>query len=506
MELRKYQVDCLRSIFEQLKNKEDSLSVLPTASGKTIIFSHLIKKLFELKPYTRALILVDRVKLINQTIEKLRAVGVDCDISVCCGSLSRHETSGSVVIANIATLARQPVLPDFHMAIVDEAHDLEGTTRFENVRDRLSNTYFAYFTATPYKYGVELEQEVTFRLSMKEMIEQGWIVPPVLIAPEEKIDTSKLSISGGDFNIKELAELITEDPQKLIDQCKDAIARSEGRRKVLYACTTKLHAEAVTATLKQLGERAVTIHSGLSKKEHKQNTHLFEKGNVRNAVSVSQLSTGYDYPAIECIVLFRPTRSANLYVQTIGRGLRKSEGKKDCLVLDYGGCVEALGHPDKPLLIRTKKDLNQESEEKTVICPSCRGAVFYKGLYPRSCSCGYEFTSSEKADRLKNLSKKAWRGSELAGKKLAVLGVNVDKNHITKSGKPSVMVTYHTPVGSYREYFIKDSHNKFLRRKYWDYLAEELVIHDVDYVILNEKGFVSKRIYDDGNGDSKQYS
>jgi hypothetical protein len=97
-------------------------------------------------------------------------------------------------------------------------------------------------------------------------------------------------------------------------------------------------------------ERAVCVHSLMKSAEQTDALREFEQGDTRHLVFVSKVSEGYDFPAIDAVVLFRPMRSPTLYIQTVGRGLRLHPDKSDCLVLDYGKVVSHCGRLDRPVV------------------------------------------------------------------------------------------------------------------------------------------------------------
>jgi hypothetical protein len=176
--------------------------------------------------------------------------------------------------------------------------------------------------------------------------------------------------------------------QKIKAQIEDAMPKLEGRRKVVWVCSSIDHAARVR---KFIPEESVIIHS---KSVHNEYSYeLFEKGPIRHLVSIMMVTEGYDFPAIDAICFMRPTKSPTLMVQVIGRGLRLSPGKSDCLVLDYGRVIENCGPISNPYLREHRQD-KTKPEEELKTCPKC---MSYVERFETVCpDCSYEFQAAER--------------------------------------------------------------------------------------------------------------
>lgn len=491
--LRDYQEQAVSLVFSRLENKEDSLIVLPTGSGKTVIFVDIIQKLKSKK----ILVLTNRIKLVKQTIEKLSIFASDtlCDISVFCGTLKSWDSSNRVVISVIDSIKNHAFYCD--IVIVDEYHNFERRPSYERFISKLEvinpDLRKIMFTATPYSKGRELRPTIVYRKTLKEMINENHLCNYKLIDSDNAFDTRGVSIISGDFSQKDIISRIKDD--KILGQCVDALKRALGRKKIAWACLTIDHCKKVVFALQSLGESAVLVHSKLSTIEHEHNMFSFENGDVRNVVFVTQLSEGYDYPPIDCIVCFTPTRSANKYVQILGRGLRNYPGKKDCLFLDYGGVVVALGDPSSPRLIRTGSDLKKKTQVRSIICPQCREVHTYTVKAPMKCDCGYDFSLPREIDPVKNLYDTAFDGKIEEGV-YQVLGVTVNHDYVSKKGDPMIQIIYRTLNGPKFQYIFKNP-PAWQKNFYWEFMRERHLISKTKKVKMDSSGkFVVKRFYD----------
>lgn len=510
MKLRPYQSECLDSIWSRLFKENSALVVLPTSAGKTIIFSKLIKKGFDLrKKAPRILILVNRVTLIEQTIEKLTKVDESLRdmIGVYCGSLNEYDSSKNITVGLIDSISMYKITDNlnFDLCIIDEYHNFYSTNRFDTFFDHLEflneKIKAVKFTATPYRFGKRIEEDPCYKLNLLKLINDGYITPYHLLAPECAYDTTSLTIKNGDFKKKELAAIVENDEDLMILQCEDALSRIIGRKKVVWACTTIDHCNSIGRILNDSNENSVVIHSKLNKTEWKKNIDSFENGDTRHLVTVLQVSEGYDYSAIDCIICMRPTRSANLYVQLIGRGLRLHPGKEDCLFVDYGEVVINLGDPNDPIL---EGDGKKEATERELVCPKCRSVIFYTGSFPDACDyCGYVFEKEIKereVNRLKNLTLTPHTKKDVEKE---VDFVSINNDYTSRSGDKYIVINFYSGKDVYRQYIRKDATEYWQKKEYYKFLEESELILKTKKVRINSKSFVVKRIYDERAGHSE---
>lgn len=459
IESREYQSQCIETIWRNFYKKDDQLIVLPTASGKTIIFTMLLKKCLEIYPDLRAQILVDQVKLIGQTQEKLSLAIKSENIGLFCGSIGEYDSQKGVTVASVQSISKTTQFTN--LLIVDECHNAENSATYSTYIERLKKANpklkVVRFTATPftingYIFGEgKANNEIDFRRTMNQMIANGYIVEPIFKATSQAFDVSKLRKKRGEYIMRDL-EKLSEDESKVMAQVEDALKKLSDRKKIVWACTCIKHAETVKRAILNFEDCAV-IHSKLTDKEQKENMNKFENGNCRHISSVTMVSEGYDFPAIDAIVGMRPTRSPVLYVQLVGRGLRLFPGKENCLFLDYGGIVESLGHPNDPIVLEKSK---KKGEKSCIICPQCEEINF---LPVKKCrDCGHEFFKQKMAERkfTKSLDI-ACAEYDMKNKvlefELDVLGCFVKKDYLSKQGNLCWEISYTTMKGPVKEFF-----------------------------------------------------
>jgi len=305
-----------------------ALSVLGCGAGKTVIFSEIAK--MALAKGKKTLIITNQVRLVQQAV---KTVSNFTTPGIYCGSLNRKDLN-PVTCGTYQSL-RPDVMNKFDCIVVDEVHRI--VKFLDRHADELTGKILG-FTATPFLYNKyiygpnELFKRVCFEVTYDEMIESGYLVPLVLSETSENTDVEGITSSMGDYNQKQLSSRVFD---MVRPQVADAIPRLVNRKKVLWVCLSIAHAEKVA----QLIPGSCLYHS------KKNELSRFELGSSKHLITIMCASEGFDYPAIDAIVLLRPTKSPVLLKQISGRCLRPYPGKEDGLFLDYGRAIENLGNP-----------------------------------------------------------------------------------------------------------------------------------------------------------------
>lgn len=460
LQLRDYQLDLVNAIWADLHRQNTILISAPTGSGKTECFIELCRKSIEAMPTIKILIILNRVLLVEQTARRIRKIIPSCGIY--CGSLNESEIN-QITVASVQSIYKQK-LGKINMVILDEVHHLseDDDSHYRKLLSNIAHEKLKVvgFTATPFRsngklYGQDkLFKNLSYKKSLTSLIDDGFLVRPSMKRVDHQFDTSQLRVRMGEFKQDDVNKL-TSNLTKLEQQVKDALPRMADRKSVVWACASIKHCENVRDEIINQGERALALHSKLNRLEAESNKTLFESGGVKHLVFVSIVAEGYDHPPIDCIVLMRPIRSPVLYVQTVGRGLRPFENKKDCLVLDYGKVVETLGPIDNPLVSngRIKKS---DKPLGMKFCPSCLEYVL--SSEPICPDCDYEFIKKA-PDKTKNLERVSFVGD------------------ILSKPQPHVVVEKTIDIIDVRiSMFVSRANNKCLKI---DYISEGIIRHTI---------------------------
>jgi len=472
MELRPYQADCCAAIDEALATRDDNpLAVLPTGGGKTIVFADLIKRYLTTWPGTRIMVLAHIRELIAQAADKLRKVWPEAPVGVYSAGLGARDMMMPVTIAGIQSVFRKAHdFEPFDLVFVDEAHRIplksEGIYRRFLADAKLANPRLRVvgFTATPYRLAggsivgpTHILNHICYQANVRELIEQGYLSPVTSRHGDASADVSGVAIRAGEFVAGQLSRAV-DTPDLVESAVAETLARAADRKSLIFFCISVEHAQHVAAALARRAIEAPVIHAKTPDDERERNIRRFDRGEVRALCNVNVLSEGFDSTRIDCIVMLRPTASAGLYMQQVGRGLRLHPGKVNCLVLDFAGNVERHGPIDQ-VKVKGSKGGGGGGPPPVKICPKCNTYVLASS---GECSeCGYlwpanSITHDEKPSEAPVISTDGPQA-------LTVQRVTVAPYR--KEGKPtSLKVTYHVGLNSHSEWVCLE-HDGYARRR-----------------------------------------
>jgi len=406
--LRPYQQDALNAVLDAFQRQRSVLLEAACGAGKTILFSSIIRHFAEKYPAMRSVILAHREQLVKQARDKLLKVwpeGEDKVGMACKSACSTVELEKPVVIASPQTLAaRIGSMPPVQLAIVDEVHRLPPADRksqygglMEALRGYYPEMRLLGVTATPYRlnhgyiYGDKCRHpeqnwfsDLSYKVGIYDLQAQGFLVPLKLYIADEPDLSDVGTSSTGDWNIDELAEAMSKSVH--VNSAVEAVQRYASDRKhiVVFGVTIE-HAEVLRDVFREAGYSTVAVHSKMPKAERDAALYAFDRGDVQVVCNVGVLTEGWDCTSVDCMVMCRPTKSAALYCQMAGRGLRLHEGKTDCLMLDLSGNYAEHGRPEEP---RVKMGRESGEGDGSWECPDCH---FVNEPKDKVCaSCGYE--------------------------------------------------------------------------------------------------------------------
>jgi superfamily II DNA or RNA helicase len=365
LRLRPYQAKALDAIVGHLPwapddrgNPQRFAVVLPTGAGKTVLFAHLAKRWRETEHHraglpARVLILVHRDELVTQAVDKLRQVAPGVPVGVV--KAERNDVDHDVIVASVQTLAREhrrAQLPPIGLVIVDECHHASAAgyrAVMEHVGCYYEGKYADLravavgFTATMARgdgQGLgDVWQEVVFRLDILDLIEQGHLVD----VSGRRVTVDGLTLEnvaqrGGDYAPTSLSEaLMSADAMRVTADAYEKYARD--RSGIVFVPNVE-SAHAFAAEFMDRGIVALAVWGGMRPDDRRRALEWFRRGDVQVLVNCAVLTEGFDAPIASCAVIARPTLSAALYVQLVGRVLRPHPGKTDALVLDVAGASE----------------------------------------------------------------------------------------------------------------------------------------------------------------------
>lgn len=375
IKLRPYQEKYIKKIYSS--GKRQPLIVLSTGGGKSVIFKKIAHS--AIKQDKKVCFIVAGKTILEQAVRK-HFSSISNDISFLQGSSKYHLSQ--VLCCSIDTLSRrkkihQEIINQYDLFIVDEGHE-STSKRYTSFLELIPKKKWVMgFTATPYRIGKKGHtywSGVVKEITTQQLVDNGFLVKPKIFSAQ--VMQTKVKKSMGDFNNKELFE--KNDTLKIYGDILREYEKHAKKRKAVCFAVNVQHSKNLCEVFNKAGYNSAHIDANTPIEERKNLFESLEKGKINVLFNVNCLSVGFDLPSVDCILLARPTNSLTLFIQQVGRGLRPSKGKKECVVLDFGANTLRLGHPledfEAEMQDRDKKLSGSTEKELTIslrACPSC---------------------------------------------------------------------------------------------------------------------------------------
>jgi len=371
--LRGYQKQALDEIISSLSNGEAPLLHLDTGSGKTVIFCEILKRIQSKNKH--ALMVVRGRQLVQQAYDRLQREKVSAGVLM--ANHYAYRLSEKIQVVSIDTVISRKLKPQSDLIILDEAH----LANSKGYKDFLSqyNVPVLSVTATPYNPCGHLANKIIRPITFNELVEQGYLVPPRYFAPSLPSMKGVKTVNG-DYASADLYKTMNPLIGDLVSHYKTI---APNRQTICFAVNLN-HSKHITEIFKSNGIPAVHCDADTSLSDRKKAIDGLKSGEFKILCNVGVFNLGVDIPWADCIIMARPTKSLNLYIQQLGRGTRPHEGKTDFIVLDHAG--NCLRHG----FIEEEREANLTHEEKEskvkspTTCLTCF-AVFYGSKCP---NCG----------------------------------------------------------------------------------------------------------------------
>lgn len=476
IELRPYQRDSLDLLYEYLGTTNgNGIIVLPTGAGKSIIIAEFIRRALMEWPDTKVLVLAHVKELLVQNMQELIQLWPAAPAGIYSAGLGSRNLRSAVTFGGIQSIYKRGYdLQRVDIVIIDECHLLSPHSNSmyrKLIADLLSiNPYLRIIglSATPYRMDSgsltvgddALFSDIIYEANLLDLIADGYLSPLVTKYTQTKLDTSGVAVRGGEF-VPGALEAAVDKAEITRAAVTELVEYGQDRRSWLVFASGVSHALHVRDEIRERGISCETITGETPTAERAGILEAFKRGEIQCLTNANVLTTGVNVRSIDLLAFLRPTKSAALYVQMAGRGMRLSPetGKADCLVLDYARVVATHGPVDQ-----VKPRQPGEGTAPVKECPECEERVFASA---RICPCcGFEFpppvpvtTLQPKAEALPILSDQA-RKSDW------VDVTNVSYRRHEKEGKPpSMVVVYQCGMVQHRVWWCPE-HTGFARQKF----------------------------------------
>jgi len=462
MKLRDYQQRAIDMLYNWFGNNDGNPCLaLPTGSGKSVIIASLIKDALQNWPETRVLMLTHVKELILQNAEKMNALWPAAPMGIYSAGIGKKQLGEPITFAGIQSIwKRSPEIGHIDLVIIDEAHLINhsDTGQYRSLLSDLKNINphlrVIGLTATPYRLGHgfihdgegTLFDDIIEPVSIEELVYLRHLAPLSSKHTSTEIDVSDVQKRGGEFIPNQL-EIAVDKAELTKAIVRETLSRAEHCQSMLFFCTGVAHAEHMAMELIANGVSASVVTGETPKGERAELIKAFKEKRIKALTNANVLTTGFDAPDIDCIVMARPTMSPGLYVQMAGRGMRLKSHTDHCLVLDFAGNVSRHG----PITAIAPPSKKGKGEAPTKTCPECQEIVH---AAVKNCStCDYLFPSPEKEEakevrlydddimglRPQQMKVSSWRWRKHIGK---------------ASGKEMLTVTYYGLATSVIEYVL----------------------------------------------------
>ena len=340
MQPRPYQQEAIDAAISALREGYNPVLQLATGTGKSLIIAALCD--LQQRTGRRAWMLTHVQQLVKQNAATYARYS-NTTPAIVCASLGRKDTWGDVTYGTIQSVTSMlDVLAPPDLIVIDEAHRVphnEGEpTLYQSVLERYPEARRIAMTATPWRmdngiiYGEGNQfwfDKLAYSYNVTRAAADGWLCPLVGVETEIQLNVEDITVNG-DFVQAEVEAAQTKAWLKTV--ARSIQTNAAKRNHIGVYCPTVKSAKTIAEIIyRETGWTVAVLHSGLSQDERNAVLDQFMSGEVRVLCSVDMITTGFDFPALDCIVCLRPTLSSSLWVQIQGRGTRLHPSKKNCI-------------------------------------------------------------------------------------------------------------------------------------------------------------------------------
>lgn len=489
--IRPYQREAANAVYDAWRTGEarDPLVEIGTAGGKSVVIATMISEMVRQYYGTRILMATHVKELIGQNLERLKQVWPDAPVGLFSAGFRKRDGKQLITFGGVQTMAgAADEIGAIDVMMIDESHLIphagEGQYRrlIRDLRAINPQMKLVGFTASPFRLTTGMLTDphgdappvfdkIVYSMPYVRLLDGGYVAPLVTKGTKIDVDLESLNHRGGEFIASQVADRFDIDHlnRAIVNEI---IERGEGRRAWMIFASSIKHGLHLVEVLRERGIDAhmVTGNAKLTSKELRESLITgFVAGQIKCLVNVDVLTTGFDAPVCDLVAIVRATESPGLLLQIVGRGVRLSPGKDDCMILDYGRNFARLGPIDELRVVKDQSgDPKMKRDAPMKQCPNCDLLVHASAA---NCpNCDHTFPR----DELKRITAEASDAPILSlglkPKWHDVTGVRYLVSESTKSDDPMVVVEYQLGLTkAVREYILLESKNEYIRSKAVDW-------------------------------------
>jgi superfamily II DNA or RNA helicase len=373
----------IEALYELKKAREEGISkglvVAATGVGKTYLSA------FDSVGFQRVLFVAHREEILRQAEETFRAVRKEGNYGYYCGD--RKDKSSDVLFATVQTLGNHLDKfreESFDYMVVDEFHHAAADS-YAKILEHFRPKFLLGLTATPYRTDnrdifVLCDDNVVYEIYLRDAINRGLLVPFRYYGIFDTTDYSGISVRNGQYVMDELEQELSRIERA--DMVLDKYRKMAGA-KTMGLCASVKHAEYMAGFFNLYKVNAAVVHSGISsckyKTDRREAVEKLVSGEIQVIFCVDIFNEGVDIPSLDTVLFLRPTESFVVFLQQLGRGLRKHEGKEHLTVLDFIGNYRRAHY--LPALLSGNNPVYNEN----------RGRKLKDIEYPQDCVVQFDF-------------------------------------------------------------------------------------------------------------------
>ena len=518
MAAREYQSWAVRETWRYFTEKEGNpVIAMPTGTGKSHVIALLAQSMMFAYPTTRIQVLTHVKELIAQNYDKFLSYWPTAPAGIFSAGLGRKEYHQQIIFGGIGSVVKHAAkFGRVDILFVDECDLIslnEKTMYLKYIGDlKKLNPYLKVIglTATAWRQGVgsivgaeggiftDFAVDMTGVDAFNWFITEGYLVPLIPKPTKLELDVTGVHTRGGEFIQAELQ--IAVDKDEITEKAlRETMEIAHDRHSWLIFASGVEHSKHIASMLTTLGVECKAVYSGMEKDglNRDQIINDFKSGKLKAVVNNNVLTTGFDHPGLDLILMLRPTGSSRLWVQMLGRGTRpfymagydletregrleaiEASGKKNCMVLDFAANIKKLGPINDPVIPNKKGE--KAGTAPVRLCTACNTWNHASARFCFHCKNEFVFVTKLKIEA---------STAQLIKSDYPVIEVfKVD--HITyslhaKAGRehPMIKVTYYCGLRSFDEFVGPQHENDYMKkraREWWRMRTKEIMPLTVD--------------------------
>lgn len=490
MEFRPYQVEGFQALWNDLHaTAGNPIVAWPTGTGKSLIPAVTFRECLRWYPRMRGMMLTHSAQLIKQNVKKVNEIWPDAPIGINSAEIGIRDVAQPFIFGGVGSVVRKISLFGHRdILMIDEAQLVSEDDESQYLKVIAELRYInpalkvVGLSATPYRMGngmltegkifTHICHDLTDMENFNRLIFEGYLSPIYPYRTLTELDVSKVKITAGDYNLKQLEAAVDKDDITRA-ALTEVVQAGQSRYSWLIFASGIEHAEHIAAMLMSWGIDCAAVHSKQTTEYNNAAIEAFQSYKLRAIVNYGKLTTGFDHPGVDLIAMLRPTNSTVLWVQMLGRGTRPciETNKQNCICLDFARNAKRLGPINDPVLPRKKGEGTGEIPVK--ICEACG---CYNHISARVCvACGAEFEFKEKLveqSGTDELLRDATPVVEMFDVNYVLYAQYFSLADRKTQSTPLLKATYYTSFGIFTEYVSFQSKNAMARHMAHEWFRE----------------------------------